>query len=114
MANSAVCLAIKVLKQLRAIICYRCFTSRRCYVSGGYYLANFVFSRKVHVLYSGSPKFDTLNSINQITKRVGAEEHINSLQEKRCRWYDHWFSSVYYFDGTGVRVGAWEDEEVTD
>lgn len=113
MAKSTVCLAIKALKRLQAIVCHRCFTKRRCYASSSYYLTNFVFSRKSNLPYGGSPKSDKPNSINQITENMGAEEYIKSLQAKGCRWYDHWFSSVYYFDGTGVRVGAWEDEEVT-
>ena len=66
MAKSTVCLAIKTLRLLQALVRHKCVTRCRCHASSNYYLTNFVFSRN-QLSFEGSPKNDKPISINQIT-----------------------------------------------
>ena len=67
MAKSTVCLAIKTLRLLQAIVRHQCVTRNRYYASSSYYLTDFVFSRSQLPSLVGSPKNDKPISINQIT-----------------------------------------------
>ena len=108
MAKSTVCLALKALRLLQALVRHKCMTNRRCYASSSYYLTNFVFSRK-QLLPEGSPKNDKPISINQITednterKRTEGAAQAGPLSTVRGIFYS---LSLYYFDGVGVRVYA--------
>lgn len=67
MAKSTVCLALKALRLLQAVVRHKCMTHRRCHSSSSYYLTNFVFSRN-QLPSEGGPKNDKPISINQITE----------------------------------------------
>ena len=66
MAKSTVCLALKALRLLQALVRHKCVTRRRCHASSSYYLANFVFSWN-QLPSEGGPKTDKPIFINQIT-----------------------------------------------
>ena len=115
MAKSTVCLALKALRLLQALVRHKCVTRNRCYTSSSYYLTNFVFSRdQLH--YEGSPKTGKPISINQITgdnterKRTEGDAQVGSF----CTaWGTCWSPSAYYFDGMGVRVSTMEEQDLT-
>ena len=67
MAKSTVCLALRALRFLQAVVRHKCMTRRRCHASSSYYLTNFVFSRNL-LPSEGGPKNDKPISINQITE----------------------------------------------
>ena len=67
MSKSTVCMALKALRLLQAIVRHKCVTRRRCHASSSYYLTNFVFSRN-QLPSEGGPKNDKPISINQITE----------------------------------------------
>lgn len=69
MAKSTVCLALKALRILQAVVRHCCNTKRGCYASNSYYLTNMVITGEAACRTSGegSPKFDKPKFINQIT-----------------------------------------------
>ena len=85
MAKSTVCLALKALRLLQALVRHKCMTRRQCHASSSYYLTNFVFSRNQLLFSGGSPKNDKPISINQITgdntkrKRTEAPAQVGSF-----------------------------------
>lgn len=106
MAKSTVCLALKALRLLQALVRHKCMTNRRCYASSSYYLTNFVFSRN-QLRSEGSPKNDKPISINQITGENTERkktEGVASVDNFCTHWSFFRTPSVYFFDGVGVRV----------
>ena len=116
MAKSTVCLALKTLRLLQAIVRHQCVTRNHCYTSSSYYLTNFVFSRNQLCFSEGSPKIDKPNSINQITednterKRTEGAVQIGTLRAIQGTF---WSPSSYYFDGVGIRVSVWKEQIFT-
>ena len=115
MAKSTVCLALKTLRLLQAVVRYNCVTRRRCHASSSYYLTNFVFSRNQIPSSGGGPKNDKPISINQLTR----DNTLRKTTEGAVRvgsfsaaWSTFWSSSAFYFDGVGVRVYAYTEETV--
>ena len=103
MAKSTVCLALKALRLLQAIVQHKCMTRRRCHASSSYYLTNFVFSRN-QLPSEGSPKNDKPISINQITgdyterKRAKKAAQAETL---RTAWGAFWTPSTCFFTVLG-------------
>lgn len=60
MAKSTVCMALKALRLLQAVVRHQCVTRNRCHASSSYYLTNFVFSRN-QLPSEGGPKNDKWN-----------------------------------------------------
>ena len=114
MAKSTVCLAIKTLRLLQALVRHKCMTRSRCYASSSYYLTDFVFSRN-QLPSEGGPKIDKPIFINQITrddterKRTDEAGQVGSL---RTAWVAFLSPSPYYFGIVGVRVSAMEEQEL--
>ena len=85
MSKSTVCLALKALRLLQALVRHKCITQHRCNSSSSYYLTNFVFSRNQLLFSGGGPKNDKPISINQITednterKRTEGTSQIGTL-----------------------------------
>ena len=67
MSKSTVCLALRALRRLQALVRHKCMTRRRCHASCSYYLTNFVFSRNPLSYVESSPKNDKPISSNQLT-----------------------------------------------
>ena len=67
MAKSTVCLALKALRLLQAVVRHKCMTYRRCHASSSYYLTSFVFSRNQIPSSQSGPKTDKPITSNQIT-----------------------------------------------
>ena len=109
MAKSTVCLALRALRFLQAVVRHKCMTRNRCYASSSYYLTNFVFSRNQIPSSESGPKTDKHISINQITwdyterKRTGSVSQVDYF---RTAWDTFWVPSPYFFDGVGVRVSV--------
>ena len=115
MAKSTVCLALKVLRLLQAVVRHKCVTRNRCYASSSYYLTNFVFSRN-QLPSEGSPKNDKLNIINRITRDNTKRKRTESATQNgsfRTLWRFLWALPAYYFDGVGVKVYASEEHNLT-
>lgn len=115
MAKSTVCLALKVLRLLQAVVRHKCVTRNRCYASSSYYLTNFVFSRN-QLPSEGSPKNDKLNIINRITRDNTKRKRTESATQNgsfRTHWCFLWALPAYYFDGVGVKVYASEEHNLT-
>ena len=114
MAKSTVCMALKTLRLLQAVVRHTCMTYRRCHSSSSYYLTNFVFSRKQLSFSEGGPKNDKPIFINQITedyterKRTEGAVRVGSFS---ATWSILLSPSPYFFDGMGVRVSACEEME---
>ena len=114
MAKSTVCLALKTLRLLQAMVRHKCVTRRRCHSSSSYYLTNFVFSRN-QLPSEGGPKNDKPISINQITEDNTWRKRREETGRDRSSHTD-WFTclspSQYYFDGIGVRIFTGDDLEL--
>ena len=114
MAKSTVCLALKALRLLQALVRHKCMTRRRCHASSSYYLTNFVFSRNL-LPSEGGPKNDKPISINQITKDNTERKRREATGRDRS-FHTDWFTclspSQYYFDGVGVRASVGENLEL--
>lgn len=104
MAKATVCRAIKVLRKLQAVVRNKCVTRRRCHASSSYYLTDFVFSWNQLPLSGGGLKTDKPTTINQITEDY-------TMREKTEGSYI-WGLVSWYFDGVGVRVHAWGEEQL--
>ena len=113
MSKSTVCLALKALRLLQALVRHKCITQHRCNSSSSYYLTNFVFSRNQLLFSGGGPKNDRPISINQIT-----EDNTERKRTEGATQNGTWCAvrgtfrsiSLYYFDGVGVVVSAYEEE----
>ncbi len=115
MAKSTVCLALKTLRLLQAVVRYNCVTRRRCHASSSYYLTNFVFSRNQLPFSGGGPKNDKLIFINQLTgdyTERKKRERVAQLSSFLTVQGTPWSPPTYYFDGVGVRVSVGEDLEL--
>ena len=116
MAKSTVCLALRALRFLQAVVRHKCMTRSRCYASSSYYLTNFVFSRNQLLFSGGGPKNDKPISSNQITgdyterKRT---ESVSQVDNFRTAWDTFRAPSPYYFDGVGVRVSVVDGPELS-
>lgn len=67
MAKSTVCIALKALRLMQAVVRRHCKTKKECYSSNSYYLTNVVMSNPAASADRGSPKSDKHSIINQIT-----------------------------------------------
>lgn len=116
MAKSTVCLAIKALRLLQALVRHKCVTRNRYYASSSYYLTDFVFSRSQLPSLAGSPKTDKPMFINQITgenterKKKESAAQIGTLCSVRVAF---WSPLPYYFDGAGVQVSVIDELELS-
>ena len=108
MSKSTVCMALKALRLLQAVVRHKCVTRRRCHASSSYYLTNFVFSRN-QLPSEGGPKNDKPISINQITgdyterKRTKGASQIVDSPAIGSAFHA---PAPYIFDGIGVKVSA--------
>lgn len=115
MAKSTVCLALKALRLLQAVVRHKCVTRRRCHASSSYYPTNFVFSRN-QLPSEGGPKNDKPISINQITediterKRTEGAAYVKGLH---ATWATYRLRCIYFFDGVGVRVSTADEQDIT-
>ena len=113
MSKSTVCLSLKALRLLQALVRHKCITQHSCNSSSSYYLTNFVFSRNQLLFSGGGPKNDRPISINQIT-----EDNTERKRTEGATQNGTWCAvrgtfrsiSLYYFDGVGVVVSAYEEE----
>lgn len=115
MAKSTVCLALKALRFLQAMVRHKCVTRRRCHSSSSYYLTNFVFSRN-QLPSEGGPKNDKPISINQITEDITERKRTEGAAydgSSYTMWATYCIPSIYYFDGVGVRVSAMGEQHIT-
>ena len=115
MAKSTVCMALKALRLLQALVRHKCMTRSRCYASSSYYLTSFVFSRN-QLPSEGGPKIDKPIFINQITgdnterKKTGSVSQVDYV----CTAWDTFGApSTYFFDGVGVRVSVVDGLELS-
>ena len=111
MAKSTVCLALKALRLLQAIVRHQCVTRRRCHASSSYYLSNFVFSRN-QLPSEGGPKNDKPISSNQITGDYTERkktEGATQVGRFPAAWSAFRTLSTFFFDGVGVRVFVMEE-----
>ena len=114
MSKSTVCMALKALRLLQAIVRHKCVTRRRCHASSSYYLTNFVFSRN-QLPSEGGPKNDKPIFINQITgdhtdrKRTESASQIGDFP---AIWSSFHAPVPYIFDGMGVKVSACNEEAI--
>lgn len=107
MAKSTVCLALKALRLLQAVVRHKCVTRCQCHANNSYFLTNFVFSRNQLSFSEGGPKSDKPIFINQITEENTLRKRTECAVPKssfRTFWGTFWSPSPYYFDGMGVRV----------
>ncbi len=114
MSRSTVCLALKALRLLQALVRHKCITKHCCHSSSSYYLTNFVFNRN-QLSSEGSPKIDKPIFINQITGNYTERKRTEKAVPKssfRTAWDTFWSPSPYYFDGVGVRIYELKDQEL--
>ena len=108
MSKSTVCLALRALRLLQAVVRHKCVTRNHCHASSSYYLTNFVFSRN-QPPSEGGPKNDKPIFINQITgdhterKRT---EGASQIVDFPAIWSSFHAPVPYLFDGVGVQVCA--------
>ena len=108
MSKSTVCMALKALRLLQAVVRHKCVTRNHCHASSSYYLTNFVFSRN-QPPSEGGPKNDKPISINQITgdyterKRTKGASQIVDSPAIGSAFHA---PAPYIFDGIGVKVSA--------
>ena len=111
MAKSTVCMALKALRLLQALVRHKCMTRSRCYASSSYYLTSFVFSRN-QLPSEGGPKNDKPISSNQITGDYTERKKTEGATQVG-RFPGAWSAfrtlSQYLFDGVGVRVFVMEE-----
>ena len=99
MSKSTVCLALKALRLMQALVRHKCMTRRRCHTSSSYYLTNFVFIRN-QLPSEGGPKSDKPIFINQITgdyterKRAEGASQVASFPTV---WGSFWIPSTCFF-----------------
>lgn len=118
MAKSTVCLALKSLRILQAVVRHCCNTKQGCYASNSYYLTNMVITGGAgcRTCGEGSPKFDKPKFINQITEGFTKRERKNGVRQFGNL---HSFEAglfqeqLFYFDGTGVKVSACDEPDLT-
>ena len=116
MAKSTVCRAMSTLRHQQALVRHFCRTLPGCLAANSYYLTNMVLSDgRESSSNEGGPIFDTPIFINQITKeftlrkeKFPASPEIG--REDFCR--ELWPLHGYWFDGTGVRVFAGDEQSL--
>lgn len=114
MSKSTVCMALKALRLLQAVVRHKCVTRNHCHASSSYYLTNFVFSRN-QPPSEGGPKNDKPIFINQITgdhterKRT---ESASQIVDSPAIWSAFHAPAPYIFDGIGVKVSACNEEAI--
>ena len=108
MSKSTVCMALKALRLLQAVVRHQCVTRHRCHASSSYYLTNFVFSWN-QLPSEGGPKNDKPIFINQITgdhterKRTESASQIVDSPAIGSAFHA---PAPYIFDGVGVKVSV--------
>lgn len=116
MAKSTVCLALKALRVLQAVVRHHCVTSRRCFASNSYYTTDHVVSRTEQLPSNGgSPKFDKPNIINQLTEDFTLrEDKYGVAQFGRLHNFGDGFGENRFFvyDGVGVKVSLCDEQEL--
>lgn len=119
MAKSTVCLALKALRVLQALVRHHCNTRRGCYSSNSYYLTDMVITARANRPSSsaeGSPKFDKPREINQITGAFTEREikkgvgQFGNLHNFRPEFFH---DPPFYFDGIGVKVSTSDEHDLT-
>lgn len=114
MAKSTVCRALAALRKQQAMVRHLCRTLPGCLAANSYYLTNMVISDgRESVSSQGSPIFDTLDYINQITIGFTLREGKIAAAAFERLFTDYSFTahgSYYWFDGTGVRVFAGKEQ----
>lgn len=118
MAKSTVCLALKALRILQAVIRHCCNTKRGCYASNSYYLTDMVITGGAtsRISGEGGPKFDKHIFINQITEAFTERERKKGVgQFGNLHSFGAGFfqEQLFYFDGTGVKVSACDEPDLT-
>ena len=112
MSKSTVCLALKALRLLQALVRHKCITRHRRHSSSSYYLTNFVFSRNQLLFSGGGSKNDKPISINQITednterKKIEDASPVGNVCTSRGFL---WSLCQYCFEGMGVRVSVTDE-----
>lgn len=118
MAKSTVCLALKALRLVQAVVRHHCSTKRGCYAANTYYLTDMVITGRASSRFSGegSPKFSKHIPINQITGAYTYKDRKNCVGEfGDLHSFDQDFFQMplYYFDGIGVKVSASGEPDLT-
>ena len=116
MAKSTVCRALAVLRQQQAMVRHLCRTLHRCLAANSYYLTDMVISDGRESSSSeGGPIFDTLDSINQITKDFTLRKEKFPAASGADRENSYSCAATmfgYWFDGTGVRVFPGDEQSL--
>lgn len=114
MAKSTVCKALEALRRQQAMVRHFCRTLPGCLAANSYYLTDMVTSDgRESASTAGGPNFDTPNYINQITKGFTLRKEKSPAADETV--WEH-FRSVTaplfdcWFDGTGVRVFAGDEQ----
>lgn len=117
MAKSTVCLAVKALHKVHSIIRLRCRTAANSYAANSYLLTDLVISgRRGASNVKGSPKFDKHRDITKITGAFTEREiKYGVAQFGNLHNLDRAVDviSEFWFDGTGVRVSATGEHDLT-
>lgn len=125
MAKSTVCRALALLQRLQAVVRLRCYKCNRSFASNSYLPTDMVLSLAVSTGATegrdsfedgGSPIFSKPIIINQITGAF-------TEREKKCgvfqfsnlpnNWDNFASEERMYYDGTGVKVFASGEQELT-
>ena len=116
MAKSTVCRALAVLRKQQAMVRHLCRTLNGCLAANSYYLTDMVISgRREFVSSQGSPIFDTLNYITQITRDYTLREEKNWLSLVDTLTAQHSVGKYLrpcYASGDGVLVYAGDEHEL--
>lgn len=116
MAKSTVCRTLELLRKQQAMVRHFCRTLPGCLAANSYYLTDMVISsREESACSEGGPISDTLNSINQITEDFTARDKkipAAAWTGRDCFCGDSADLFCFWFDGTGVRVFAGDEQSL--
>lgn len=108
MSKSTVCLALKALRLLQALVRHKCITQHRCNSSSSYYLTNFVFSRN-QLPSEGGPKNDRPISINQITGDYTERKRTEGAARTGTS-HTTWGNTRTHYNEMGVGISVYDDK----
>jgi len=117
MAKSTVCLAINALASLQAVVRKACSTRHGCYASNSYFMTDMVITgTSAASSRGGSPKFDKLISIKQITEGFTERDKkkgVGQFGDLHSFGIDFSWMKPLFFDGTGVIVSVCDEPDLT-